>query len=107
MRRQSSRKISLRISRVLLGATRCVAIRLLRQRDQKGESARDFLFWRRFSLSRHGLRGRNLLWKMNHLEHWLRLALWFAGIGHFCILFASFQVPVQLGWKKDLAQLTA
>ena len=43
---------------------------------------------------------------MNHFEPWLSLALWLAGIGHFCILFASFQVPGRLGWKKDLAQLT-
>lgn len=33
------------------------------------------------------------------------LALWLGGAGHFLILFASFQVPVQLQWKKDLAQL--
>lgn len=43
---------------------------------------------------------------MNHFEYWLSLALWLAGIGHFCILFASFQVPSRLGWKEDLAQLT-
>ena len=33
-------------------------------------------------------------------------ALWLAGIGHFCILAASFQVPARLGWKTDLAKLT-
>lgn len=43
---------------------------------------------------------------MNNFAQWLSLALWLAGIGHFCILFASFQVPGRLGWKKDLAQLT-
>jgi len=43
---------------------------------------------------------------MNHFKYWLDLALWLAGIGHFCILFASFQVPGRLGWKQDLAQLT-
>ena len=43
---------------------------------------------------------------MNLFSHWLSLALWLAGIGHFCILFASFQVPSRLGWKEDLAQLT-
>ena len=43
---------------------------------------------------------------MNHFEYWLSLALWLAGIGHFCILFASFQVPSRLGWREDLAQLT-
>jgi len=34
------------------------------------------------------------------------LALWMAGIGHFCVLVASFQVPIRLGWKEDLAKLT-
>jgi hypothetical protein len=33
-------------------------------------------------------------------------ALWSAGVGHFIILVASFQVPRQLRWKTDLAQLT-
>src|SRR6267378_350193 len=33
------------------------------------------------------------------------LALWLAGIGHFVLLGASFQVPARLGWKEDLAQL--
>lgn len=33
------------------------------------------------------------------------LALWAAGGGHFLILAASFQVPKQLSWKTDLAQL--
>ena len=33
------------------------------------------------------------------------LALWLAGIGHFCVLGASFQVPRRLGWKHDLAKL--
>lgn len=32
--------------------------------------------------------------------------LWLAGIGHFCVLIASFQVPSRLGWKEDLAKLT-
>jgi hypothetical protein len=31
--------------------------------------------------------------------------LWLAGIGHFVILAASFQVPSRLHWKEDLAQL--
>lgn len=34
------------------------------------------------------------------------LALWLAGIGHFCVLIASFQVPSRLGWKEDLQKLT-
>lgn len=33
------------------------------------------------------------------------LALWAAGAGHFVILIASLQVPRQLHWKTDLAQL--
>lgn len=36
----------------------------------------------------------------------LSLALWLAGIGHFCVLVASFQVPSRLGWKEDLRKLT-
>jgi len=32
--------------------------------------------------------------------------LWMAGVGHFCVLIASFQVPSRLGWKTDLAKLT-
>jgi hypothetical protein len=31
--------------------------------------------------------------------------LWLVGGAHFLILFASFQVPYRLGWKKDLQQL--
>jgi alginate O-acetyltransferase complex protein AlgI len=38
-------------------------------------------------------------------EHFFDLALWLAGLGHFVILFASFQVPSRLRWKEDLAQL--
>jgi alginate O-acetyltransferase complex protein AlgI len=34
------------------------------------------------------------------------LALWLAGVGHFCVLIASFQVPSKLGWKEDLQKLT-
>jgi len=33
------------------------------------------------------------------------LILWLAGAGHFMILAASFQVPLRLRWKQDLAQL--
>ena len=33
------------------------------------------------------------------------LALWLAGLGHFVLLGASFQVPARLGWREDLAQL--
>jgi len=37
----------------------------------------------------------------------ISLALWLAGIGHFCVLIASFQVPAKLGWKDDLQKLTS
>lgn len=33
------------------------------------------------------------------------VALWLAGAGHFVILFASFQVPIRMDWRRDLAQL--
>ena len=39
-------------------------------------------------------------------EGFFSLALWLAGIGHFVVLIASFQVPQRLGWKEDLAKLT-
>ena len=42
---------------------------------------------------------------MNFLESFFNIALWLAGIGHFCILGASFQVPFRLRWKEDLAKL--
>ena len=35
------------------------------------------------------------------------IGLWLAGIGHFVILFASFQVPYRLNWKQDLQRLTS
>jgi len=37
----------------------------------------------------------------------LSLALWLAGIGHFVVLIASFQVPSRLRWKEDLRKLTS
>jgi len=41
----------------------------------------------------------------NSAERFFDLILWLAGAGHFVILFASFQVPLRLRWKEDLAQL--
>jgi len=38
-------------------------------------------------------------------QRFFDLDLWLAGAGHFLILFASFQVPYQLGWREDLKQL--
>ena len=43
---------------------------------------------------------------MNSTEDIFSILLWFAGMGHFCILGASFQVPYRLNWKEDLAKLT-
>ena len=39
-------------------------------------------------------------------EQFFSAALWLAGLGHFCVLIASFQVPAKLGWKEDLRKLT-
>lgn len=38
-------------------------------------------------------------------ERFFDYDLWLAGAAHFVILFASFQVPYRLNWKKDLQQL--
>src|SRR5690349_22358330 len=40
------------------------------------------------------------------VEKIFSLILWLAGVGHFCVLIASFQVPARLHWKEDLKQLT-
>ncbi len=34
------------------------------------------------------------------------IALWLAGIGHFCILGASLQIPFRFHWKDELAKLS-
>jgi hypothetical protein len=39
------------------------------------------------------------------VQRFFDLDLWLVGAGHFIILFASFQVPYRLSWKRDLAQL--
>lgn len=41
------------------------------------------------------------------INEWLSLAVWFAGVGHFAVLIASFQVPYRLRWKEDLAKITS
>ena len=38
-------------------------------------------------------------------ERFFDYDLWLAGAAHFVILFASFQVPYRLNWKRDLQQL--
>lgn len=43
----------------------------------------------------------------SEVEKFFSLILWLAGVGHFCVLIASFQVPARLHWKEDLKQLTA
>jgi hypothetical protein len=45
------------------------------------------------------------LFGISSAESFFSLALWLAGIGHFVVLIASFQVPRRLGWKEDLAKL--
>lgn len=37
----------------------------------------------------------------------LSLALWLAGVGHFCVLIASVQVPTRLRWREELAGLSS
>jgi hypothetical protein len=44
---------------------------------------------------------------LHNLGDIFSLALWLAGIGHFCVLIASFQVPTRLHWKEDLRKLTS
>jgi hypothetical protein len=44
---------------------------------------------------------------VHNTEEVFSTALWLAGIGHFCVLVASFQVPSRLGWKEDLQNLTS
>ena len=39
------------------------------------------------------------------LREFFNLDLWAIGVGHFLVLFASFQVPHQLKWKQDLQSL--
>jgi RsiW-degrading membrane proteinase PrsW (M82 family) len=39
------------------------------------------------------------------MERLVNADLWLCGLGHFVILIASFQVPLQLKWKEDLQQL--
>jgi hypothetical protein len=47
------------------------------------------------------------LFALRNAEEVFSTALWLAGIGHFCVLIASFQVPSRLGWKEDLQKLTS
>lgn len=46
-----------------------------------------------------------MMMMINSIDSYFDAALWLAGIGHFCVLGASFQVPYQLKWKTDLAPL--
>jgi len=39
------------------------------------------------------------------IERFFDVDLWLAGVGHFVILIASFQVPYRLNWKQDLQSL--
>src|ERR1700687_6222397 len=49
----------------------------------------------------------NSLFAMHGAEGIFSLALRLAGIGHFCVLIASFQVPSRLHWSEDLKKLTS
>jgi hypothetical protein len=51
----------------------------------------------------HGSDSRTMTSQL--VREFFNLDLWFAGIGHFLILLASFQVPFQLRWKQDLQPL--
>jgi hypothetical protein len=46
------------------------------------------------------------MFALHNAEEMVSAALWLAGIGHFCVLIASFQVPGKLSWKEDLQKLT-
>ena len=39
------------------------------------------------------------------MERLFNFDLWLAGVGHFVVLIASFQVPYRLNWEKDLQSL--
>jgi hypothetical protein len=39
------------------------------------------------------------------VQRFFDIDLWVVGAAHFMILFASFQLPYRLGWKRDLRQL--
>jgi hypothetical protein len=47
------------------------------------------------------------MFALHNAEEVFSTAMWLAGIGHFCVLIASFQVPARLGWKGDLQKLTS
>jgi len=42
-----------------------------------------------------------------HPEPLLSLALWLAGIAHFCVLGAGVQVPYRFNWKEELPKLSS
>ena len=41
------------------------------------------------------------------MKELLNVLLWLAGIGHFVVLIASFQVPWRLRWVEELPRLSA
>jgi hypothetical protein len=47
------------------------------------------------------------MFALRNAEDVFSLAMWLAGVGHFCVLIASFQVPARLRWKEDLEKLTS
>lgn len=40
------------------------------------------------------------------LAWWFSLALWLAGIAHFCVLGAGVQVPFRFNWREELPRLS-
>ena len=41
------------------------------------------------------------------LDWWMNLLVWVLGLAHFCVLIASFQVPLRLGWREELPRLSS
>ena len=55
----------------------------------------------------HMMKLLSSMFGLRNTEDIFSLALWLAGIGHFCVLIASFQVPSRLHWSEDLKKLTS
>jgi len=51
-------------------------------------------------------RGLHELLAQHTWDWYLSHAIYAAALGHFVVLIASFQAPVRLGWKEDIAKLT-
>jgi hypothetical protein len=51
-------------------------------------------------------RGLHDLIAQNTWDWYLSHAIYAAALGHLVVLIASFQAPIRLGWKEDMAKLT-